>query len=284
MPTPPPDKIKQNKGLTKEEQEKLNKSKFTYWQQKNHGDTYERQILHTKKYFYDIEFPYIKKYIKKSDTVLDVGAGTGILSLALAQYGCDVTSADISDEMLAALEKNKRNLRIKTVHTNCMKLPFESNEFDAVVSRWFMSYFYQWEDFLKEQARIVKQNGIIMFDTVNGDHLSQGDPSLRMKERQSYIAGNTFYASITQKELEDFCCECGLEIEKIIPYNFISLNSNAQDHLTTDELYNFMDLFSKFIRDPRNRKVIKLFEHEIVQHLPPELCANEYIVLRKKRM
>ncbi len=65
--------------------------------------------------------------------ILDLGAGTGNLSLLLAQAGADVTGVDFSRDALAVFET--KIPRAHATYGDIKKpLPFADNEFDAVVS------------------------------------------------------------------------------------------------------------------------------------------------------
>lgn len=68
-------------------------------------------------------------------SVLDVGAGTGFLSLLLAGQGYHVTAVDLSPGMLRQLRAKaaERHLSIKTVESDALSPP--SGDFDAVVER-----------------------------------------------------------------------------------------------------------------------------------------------------
>jgi SAM-dependent methyltransferase len=68
-------------------------------------------------------------------TVLDMGAGTGFLSLLLAAQGYRVTAADLSPGMLARLKAKAadRGLAIDVVETDAVHPP--EGRFDAVVER-----------------------------------------------------------------------------------------------------------------------------------------------------
>lgn len=67
--------------------------------------------------------------------VLDVGAGTGFLSLLLAGQGYDVTAVDLSPGMLAKLQAKAaaRGLSVRTVEADALNPP--SGDFAAVVER-----------------------------------------------------------------------------------------------------------------------------------------------------
>ena len=68
-------------------------------------------------------------------TVLDMGAGTGFLSLLLAAQGYQVTAADFAPAMLARLKAKSadRGLAIKVAEADALHPP--EGEFDAVVER-----------------------------------------------------------------------------------------------------------------------------------------------------
>lgn len=67
--------------------------------------------------------------------VMDVGAGTGFLSLLLAGQGYDVTAVDLSPGMLGRLQAKagERGLSIRIVEADALNPP--AGEFDAVVER-----------------------------------------------------------------------------------------------------------------------------------------------------
>src|SRR4051794_41913834 len=64
------------------------------------------------------------------ERILDVAAGTGTSSAALAKHGARVVAVDFSPGMVA--EGRRKHKNIEFIEADAEKLPFGDNEFDAV--------------------------------------------------------------------------------------------------------------------------------------------------------
>ena len=206
---------------------------FDFSPEKGNGERYERGL--DRALFRTVAVNYFLEYIRQGDKVLDVGAGTGRLSVELYSAGVDVTALDISENMLAYLKKRYPN--IKTVVSSGDKVPWEENTFDAVVSYDAMIHFHRWKDFLKEHIRVVKPNGYVIYNMYNDNHLSliSSDPYVRA----AYIKsdGRNAYATVTRAELECICEEFkNVRLIEMIPYDFFSQTAFAYEILTRDEI------------------------------------------------
>jgi len=75
----------------------------------------------------------------QKNKILDVGCGTGFISLFLAQIGCDVIAIDNNVTMLKEAEKISEELGFSNKITFMLKgtelVDFPDNTFDVVVSR-----------------------------------------------------------------------------------------------------------------------------------------------------
>jgi ubiquinone/menaquinone biosynthesis C-methylase UbiE len=111
--------------------------------------------------------------------ILDLGAGTGRLTLFLAPRAKSIRAFDISSEMLRVC----RERLIASGLTNWQvdvadhrKLPVESQSADLVVSGWSVSYLAVWNEqkqtseldvWLAEMKRVLREGGtIILFESL----------------------------------------------------------------------------------------------------------------------
>lgn len=86
--------------------------------------------------------------------MLDFGAGTGLLTLALQPYVGAITAVDTSTQMLRAMEEKLAALRIvnvKTVHADIARAPLPVAAFDVVVSSMVLHHI---RDVLAALARL----------------------------------------------------------------------------------------------------------------------------------
>lgn len=112
---------------------------------------------------------YIHKYINteipaNEFKILDIGAGTGRYSVALAEEGFDVTAIELVKYNLGILKS--KNSTVKAMQGNAMKLKkLEDNQFDLTLLFGPMYHLFSFEDKLKaltEAKRVTKPGGIIL--------------------------------------------------------------------------------------------------------------------------
>ncbi|MEQ9481263.1 class I SAM-dependent DNA methyltransferase [Coleofasciculus sp. F4-SAH-05] len=125
------------------------------------------------------------KYVPKTATILDAGAGTGMAGKIIHQRGYhNLVAIDISPEML-----NKA--RQKNVYTDLSQqvlgepLDFPSNLFDAIISVGVFTYNHAPSHAFDELIRITKPEGYIIFTMRPDFYESSQDFQTKMTELES---------------------------------------------------------------------------------------------------
>lgn len=100
---------------------------------------------------------------QSGEKILDLAAGTGTSSAAIAASGATVVAGDFSDGMLdVGRAKHGSNELITFVHADAMKLPFKKNEFDAVTMSFGLRNVLEPKVALAELYRVTKPGGRIV--------------------------------------------------------------------------------------------------------------------------
>ncbi len=101
--------------------------------------------------------------------ILDVGCGTGVITLLLAKMGHDVTGVDISERMLERARDKAKSLAIpvKFEFGDAEDLPFKDEIFDVVINRHLLWTMLSPEKAIIEWRRVLKPEGkVIIIDSM----------------------------------------------------------------------------------------------------------------------
>lgn len=109
---------------------------------------------------------YIHRYLEgmESPAILEIGAGTGRYSVALAEEGYDVTAVELVRYNLGILKSKKSS--VKAYQGNALNLSrFADNSFSLTLLFGPMYHLYTFGDklqALREAKRVTREGGIIM--------------------------------------------------------------------------------------------------------------------------
>lgn len=189
--------------------------------------------------------------------IMDIGAGTGRYSVALANEGYDVTAVELVKHNLGILKS--KNSSVKAYQGNALKLKrFEDETFDITLLFGPMYHLFGDEDklkALKEAGRITKRGGYILVAYVMNEY---GVITYAFKERhikecmQSGRLTNDFHTISSPEDLYDYVrledierlnSLAGLNRYKIItpdgPANYIRPYLNQLDDEELEMFYKY---------------------------------------------
>lgn len=117
---------------------------------------------------------YIEKYIRPENLVIEIGAGTGRYSHALARQGYTVDAVELVSHNIDIFRKNTMsNEDISITQGNALDLSvFPDNKYDITLLLGPLYHLYNDEDkkqALSEAIRVTKQGGIIFAAYVISD-------------------------------------------------------------------------------------------------------------------
>ena len=110
---------------------------------------------------------YIQRYAKQGAKILEIGAGTGRYSIALAKEGYEVTAVELVESNLEVLRKNSIGIQGIISHQgDALNLGrFADNEFDVTLVFGPMYHLYDKDEVQKaieEAVRVTKSGGAIL--------------------------------------------------------------------------------------------------------------------------
>lgn len=140
----------------------------------------------------------------KDKKILDVGAGTGRVSLPLALAGAQVTALDVSEKILEVLKR--KNKKIATVVGEAENLPFENESFDIVTAAFLVVHLKDPKIFFDEVYRVLKPDGLFLVSNIN-----QKEPPV-VKTKEGEIQIKSYYHR--PEKIKDSLQNLAFSIEK----------------------------------------------------------------------
>jgi len=144
--------------------------------------------------------------------VLDVAAGTGHLSRAIAPYVKRVVALDLTPEMLAQgrYEAEQQQLtKVVFEQGEAEHLGFPNAAFDLVVTRFSLHHFAEPRGPLQEMVRVCRRGGrVAVIDIVSPD-----DPAVAITyNRLERLRDPSHLRALTDSELQQLMAKSGLAL------------------------------------------------------------------------
>lgn len=103
--------------------------------------------------------------ITSNDTVLDVACGPGMVACEFAKVARHVTGIDITQKMIEQAKKRQKELGLTNLSWDIgtvLPMPYGSNTFSAVVTRYSFHHFLDPKAVLNELCRVCRQDGVVL--------------------------------------------------------------------------------------------------------------------------
>lgn len=155
---------------------------------------------------------YIGKYIKPGDRVLEVGAGTGRYSHALARQGYTVDAVELIRHNIDVFQNNTQpGENISITQGNALNLSaFSDNTYDITLLLGPLYHLYATDDkrqALREAIRVTRPGGVVFAAYVISDGclldegFHRGNINVAAYVEQGLLDGVTFAAKSEPKDL-----------------------------------------------------------------------------------
>ena len=149
-------------ALRKQERAEIVKS---FYEKSDEGKRLERSRQGQLEYF--ITMNYVHRFAEAGDRILEIGAGTGRYSIALAGEGFQVSAVELVEKNLQELREHAEGLEnIEAFQGDALDLSrFEDGSFDVTLSFGPMYHLYDEKDqhrALDEAIRVTKPGGAIL--------------------------------------------------------------------------------------------------------------------------
>lgn len=215
---------------------------------------------------------YIEKYIRPGMRIIEIGAGTGRYSRALAEKGYQVDAVELIEHNIEVFKQHiAGNEPVRIFQGDAKDLAaFETNTYDITLLLGPMYHLYEKDDQLKalsEAIRVTKKGGVIFAAYCNNDativQFCFQREMIKTERYKQLIDPVTFKASSTPEEL--FQLYRKEDVDKLMS-NF---NVKRLHYLGTD-------MATKFIQDNVDRMDDEMFETYLRYHF--SICEREDMV------
>ena len=137
-----------------------------FWDKRS--KVFDQQVLAVYENAYKKTIKRSIPFLNQGDTMLEIGCGTGIATITLADYVRKITAIDISEEMmLQAAEKAKLEGKqnITFMQKDLLELQAEPESYDVVTAYNVMLYMKNQEKVLEKIYDILKPGGVFISAT-----------------------------------------------------------------------------------------------------------------------
>jgi SAM-dependent methyltransferase len=132
--------------------------------------------------------------LREKGRCLEVGVGTGRISLPLTRAGIEVVGVDLSEPMLGKLlDKRGDTPHPQVGLADAVSLPFRDGTFGAAIACHVFHLIPRWKSAVLELVRVVRPGGVILVELAGGLREVQSLPWREIRERLASELGFSSY-------------------------------------------------------------------------------------------
>jgi len=180
----------------------------------------------------------LTEVIPTGSKILDIAAGQGNFSLALAEMGYDVTWNDLREELAGYVQLKQESGILHFAAGNAFELSFPS-AFDAVLITEIIEHVAHPDDFLAKVAQLVRPGGYIVMTTPNGAYFRNTLPKFSECQDPSIYEAVQFKPNsdghiflLHPEEIQTLASRVCLEVEEIALFT----NPLSNGHMKMEKL------------------------------------------------
>jgi ubiquinone/menaquinone biosynthesis C-methylase UbiE len=264
--------------------------KTNAWQSKEMAEAYHQSTSEADTYFkfirQELYIEYVQKVAPDGAKILDLGCGSGLISIALHDLGYEVVACDVSQQMLDKLTEVRGARAFELRRGSGFEIPAIDNEFDVVISRMFIQHFPDWRRILVEKARVAKAGGFVIFDFGNREHLEVCDPNLGVGDEFPYRTDpadvSSFYAVASVGEMTSGAAAAGLSVEQISPFGLMLCNGLLWRSVGANGMERLNERLDRLLKSPEARELLSIVEAQVLPLLSKSVTYGNMTVLQKK--
>jgi phosphatidylethanolamine/phosphatidyl-N-methylethanolamine N-methyltransferase len=189
----------------------MTRADIAYWNR--HARNYDRSMAVLGK-----PLPRMLRLIAEAvdgrERVLEVAAGTGLVTATVAQEAREVVATDYAAEMVARLQSRVRAAGLSNVaveQADLYQLRFEAQTFDAVIAANVLHLVPDLPGALAALRRVVKPGGVLVLPTFCHDETRISWALSRMLAITGFPAARRF----TAESLADAVEATGLSLQRV---------------------------------------------------------------------
>ena len=177
------------------------------------------------RYLFEREHRFIRRALgwsRRPGRLLDLGSGSGRLTLPLRGAGYDVVGLDLSPVALAAFRR--RSQVVPLVRADAGRLPFVDDSFDGVIAIQSLDYV-EHRGFMRECSRVLRPGGLLVFDALNRRSYKW---HLKNRVGRQLVLPS---ADLDYRQVLRAAVDHGFEVRAISGYNWVPFTRQSDSNL-----------------------------------------------------